>query len=122
MTISKRGKIINSDYYTALLDRLKAEIVRKRPHMAKKKFLLRQDNAPCHKSIKPMAKLHELRFEFLPHLPYNPNLASSDYWLFAGLKKMLAGKKFISYEEAIAETEAYFEVKTKLSTITASRS
>ena len=97
----------------ALLDRLKAEIVKKWPHMTKKTILFHQDNAPCHKSIKTMAKLHELHFELLPHPPYSPDLAPSDYWLFADLKKKLAGKKFISNEEAIAKTEAYFEVKDK---------
>ena len=76
-------------------------------------LLFHQDNAPCHKSIKTMAKLHELNFELLPHPPYSPDLAPSDYWLFADLKKMLAGKKFRSNEEVIAETEAYFEAKDK---------
>ena len=33
------------------------------------------------------AKLHELHFELLPHPPYSPDLAPSDYWLFADLKK-----------------------------------
>ena len=35
----------------------------------------------------------------------------SDSWLFADLKKMLQGRRFGSNEEAIAETEAYFESK-----------
>ena len=61
-----------------------------------------------------MAKLHELHFELLPHPPYSPDLAPSGYWLFAvQKKKILAGKKFISNEEPIAETEAYFEVRDK---------
>ncbi|KAL7723955.1 hypothetical protein ACLKA6_019947 [Drosophila palustris] len=85
----QKGQTINSDYYMALLERLKAEIAKKRPHMAKKKVLFHQDNAPCHKSMKTMAKLNELGFELLPHPPYSPDLAPSDYWLFADLKKML---------------------------------
>ena len=104
---------LDSEYCIALLERLKAEIAKKRPHMAKKKFLFHQDNAPCHKSIKTMAKLHELNFELLPHSPYSPDLAPSDYWLFAEVKKMLAGKKFRTNEEVIVETEAYFEAKDK---------
>lgn len=51
----------------------------------------------------------ELGFELLPHPPYSPDLAPSDYYLFANLKKMLAGKRYGSNEEVIAETEAYFE-------------
>ena len=42
----EKGKTINSDYYIALLDRLSAEINKKRPHMQKKNVLFRQDNAP----------------------------------------------------------------------------
>lgn len=108
-----KGKTINSDYYIALLQRLKDEIAKKRPHLKKKKVLFHQDNAPCHKSMKTMAKLHELGFELLPHPPYSPDLAPSDFFLFSDLKRMLAGKKFKADEEVIAETEAYFEAKDK---------
>lgn len=107
----EKGKSINSDYYIDLLVRLKEEIAKKRPHMQRKKILFHQDNAPCHKSMKTMAKLNELGFHLLPHPPYSPDLAPSDYWLFADLKKMLQGKRFGSNEEVIAETEAYFEAK-----------
>ena len=90
----EKGKTINSDYYIALLDRLSAEIKKKRPHMVKKKVLFYQENAPCHKSIETMVKLNELSFEWLPFLLYSPDLASSDYWIFADLKKMLQRKRF----------------------------
>lgn len=60
-----------------------------------------------------MAKIHELGYELLPHPPYSPDLAPSDYFLFADLKRMLAGKKFKSNDEVIAETEANFEAKPK---------
>ena len=55
--------------------------------MKKKKGLFHQENAQCHKSIVTMAKLHELYLKFFPHTPYSPDLALSDYWLFAHLKK-----------------------------------
>ena len=64
--------------------------------------------------MKTMVKLNELSFELLPHPPYFPNLAPSDYWLFADLNKILQGK-FGCYEELIAETEAYFESKDESS-------
>ena len=109
----KKGKTINSDYYVALLERLKDEIAEKRPHLKKKKVLFHQDNAPCHKSMKSMAKLQELGFELLPHPPCSPDLAPSDFFLFSDLKRMLAGKKFCADEEVIEEIEAYFEAKDK---------
>ena len=69
--------------------------------------------ATTSRRVKTIAKLSELGYELLPHPPYSPDLAPSDYWLFADLKKMLQGKRFGSNEEVIAETEAYFEAKDK---------
>ncbi|XP_070141067.1 histone-lysine N-methyltransferase SETMAR-like [Drosophila kikkawai] len=40
------------------------------------------------------------------------DLAPSDYWLFSDLKKHLQGKRYRKNEEAIADTEAYFEGKS----------
>ena len=83
----EKGRTISSEYYIVLSVRLKEEITPKRPQMKKKNLLFYQDNAPCHKSIATMAKLHELHFEWLPHPPSSPDLPPSDYWLFAELKK-----------------------------------
>jgi [histone H3]-lysine36 N-dimethyltransferase SETMAR len=60
-----------------------------------------------------MAKLHELGYELRPHPPYSPDLAPSDFFLFAELKRMLAGKKFSTNQEVITETDAYLEAKSK---------
>ena len=60
------------------------------------------------------AKLHELHFELLLHPPYSPDLAVSNYWLFAEFKRILQAKRFGSNEEVILETEMYFEAKDKL--------
>ena len=94
--------------------RLKNEIGEKRLQMKKKKVLFHQDNAPCHKSLAAMAKLNELSFELLPNPPYSPDLAPSDCYLFAELKKMLQGKRFYSNEEVITEMNAYLEAKDEL--------
>ena len=103
---------INSEYYIALSVYLKEEIAKKQPKM-KKKVLVQQDNARCHMSIAMRAKLHELHLELHPHPPYCPDVAPSDYWLFADIKRMLPGKRFGSNKEVIWETEAYFEAKDK---------
>ena len=81
----------------------------KRPHLAKKKVLFHQENAPAHKGAVAMAKLYELRYELVPHPPYSPDLAPSDYYLLPDLKKWLRGKRFESNGEVIAATEAYFK-------------
>ena len=110
----EKRRTINSEYYIALLVRLKEEIIKKRPQMKKKKELFRKDNALCHKSITTMVKIHELHFELLSQPPYSPDLAASNYWLFADINRMLKGKRFGPNEEVISEKVAYFEAKDKL--------
>ncbi|KAF7262962.1 hypothetical protein GWI33_003792 [Rhynchophorus ferrugineus] len=60
----------------------------------KEEVLLHQDNAPYYKSVKTMAKIHDLDFEFLPHPQYSPDLATIDYFLFSDFKRMLARRNF----------------------------
>jgi hypothetical protein len=55
---------------------LKAEIVTKRPHLKKKKFLLLPG---VYTSAVAVAKIHELQFELIDHPPYSPDLATSDF-------------------------------------------
>ena len=81
---------------------------KKRPQIKKKIVLIHQENPPCQKSVAVMAKLH---LELHPYPPYFLDLVPSDYCLFAGLKRILQGKRFGSNEEVIAETKVYFEVK-----------
>lgn len=107
----EKGKTITGAYYATLLDKLKAEIEEKRPHLQKKKILFHQDNAPSHTSMVAMAKIHELRFELLDHPPYSPDLAPSDFFLFPRLKVELGGQKFSSNEEAITFVNNYFAEK-----------
>ena len=52
---------------------------------------------------------HELRYELLPPLPYSPDLAQSDNFLFPNLKKWLGEKRFYSNDEIISQTNTYFE-------------
>ena len=53
-------------------------------------------------------KKHKLGFKSLPHPPYSPNLAPSDYYLSPNLKRRLRGRHFESNEEDEWETEGYF--------------
>lgn len=109
----EHGKTINSQYYIALLEKLLEEIHEKRPGMQRKKILYHQDNAPAHRSMLTMAKLNEIRFELLPHPPYSPDLAPSDYYLFSDLKQHLRGQRYHSNAEVIGATEGYFAGKDK---------
>ena len=87
----EKGRTINSEYYIALRYVWREKLATKKiqPQIKKKKVLFHRDNTLCTKSIPMMAKLHELHFKLLWHPPYSPDLAPSDYWLFADLKRML---------------------------------
>ena len=93
--------------------RLKEEIAKKQLQMRKNKVLFHQDNAVCHESTATKTQLDELHFELLPHTLCFPDLAPSDYWLFADLKRILQGKRSGSKEEVISESKVYFEAKDK---------
>lgn len=103
------GTTINAQYYCTLLEKLKTKIAEKRPQMKRKKFLFHHDNAPCHTAKFTTEKLAKLHFQLVPHPPYSPDLAPSDFFLFPNLKKFLAGKKFQSNEEVMNEVNTYFE-------------
>ncbi|QQP52895.1 Putative mariner transposase [Caligus rogercresseyi] len=105
----QKGRTMNGEYYTSLLDRFNEDLKKKRPHLAKKKVLFHQDSARVHTCVVSMAKFYELRYELLPHPPYSPDLAPSDYFLFPNLKKWLAGKRFYSNNEIVSQTNTYFE-------------
>lgn len=103
------GETIDDDRYLNQLVRLKEEIAKKRLHMKFEKVLYHQDVAP---SLAINDKLNDLNFQLLPHQANSPDLAPSNFYLFADLKKkVLAGKRFESNVEVIARTEAYFENK-----------
>ena len=108
----EKGRTINGEYYASLLAQLGNEIKKNRPHLVKK-VLFHQDNGHMHTCAVAMAKLHELKFELLPHPPNSPDLAPSDFFLFPDMKKWLAGKRFESKEDVITETEAYFQGLSK---------
>ena len=51
-----------------------------------------------------MTKFNEL----LVHLPYTPDLAPRDYYLFRNQKQLFRGKRFSTNEEAITAVDGYF--------------
>jgi [histone H3]-lysine36 N-dimethyltransferase SETMAR len=79
--------------HSVILKCLNDETKKKRPHLKNTKVQFHLYNAPCHKSIKTTAKLHELGYELLPHPPYSPDFASSDFFLFANHQKNACWKE-----------------------------
>ena len=59
----------------------------KRRGKVTKGVLFLHDNAPAHQALTTQKKVAYLGFQCLDHPPYSPDLASSGYHLFPGLKK-----------------------------------
>ena len=84
-----KGQTSNAEYYLSLLVQLKDTLREKHPGKITKGVLFLHDNAPGHRALAVQKKLAHLGFPCLDHLPYSPDLASSDYYLFPGLKKTI---------------------------------
>ena len=69
--------------------------------------LLLQDNVPAHMSQVAMTAANECGFEVLPHPPYSPNMAPSDFYLLPKLKSNLPGTKFGSNKGVIEAVNEY---------------
>ncbi|GFU08683.1 histone-lysine N-methyltransferase SETMAR [Trichonephila clavipes] len=94
-----------------LLDKLNDAIQQKRPELINiKGVVFHQDNArPT--SLVTRQKLLQLEWDTMPHLPYSPDLAPSDYYLFRSLQNFLDGKTFTSNEEVKNHLNQFFASK-----------
>ena len=59
-----------------------------------KKVFLQHDNARPHTSIKTREAITSFGWITVPHSPYSPDLAPSDYPLFDAMKEELRGKHY----------------------------
>ncbi|KAG5319832.1 MOS1T transposase, partial [Pseudoatta argentina] len=64
------------------------------------KVILLHDNARPHVAKPVKTYLETLKWEVLPHPPYSPDIAPSDFHLFRSMAHGLADRRFHSYEEA----------------------
>ena len=78
----EQGRTITGAYYAAESRRLCQEIARKGRGKLTRGILLLQDNAVAHTSQIAITAATECGFEVLPHPPYSPDMASSDFCLF----------------------------------------
>ncbi|KAG5318377.1 MOS1T transposase, partial [Pseudoatta argentina] len=98
----RKGFLITGDRYRLQLMRLSRALKEKRPLYAQRhdKVILLHDNARPHVAKPVKIYLETLKWEVLPHPPYSPDIASSDFHLFRSMAHGLADRRFHSYEEA----------------------
>ena len=63
--------------------------------------LLQHENARTHTSLKTVEHTVKLGWTIVPHRPYSPDLAPSDFHLFGPIKDGLCGQHFPSYVTVI---------------------
>jgi histone-lysine N-methyltransferase SETMAR len=93
---------------------LRQEITCKRRGKLIQGVLLLHDNAPAHTSQAVMAAATDCGFEILPHPPYSPDLAPSDFYLFPKLKTKLRGRRLGSNEGVMEAVNEFFEEQNRV--------
>jgi histone-lysine N-methyltransferase SETMAR len=81
------------------LKRLKRAVRRKRSGLHNDQILLQHDNARPHAALRTQEAIQKLGWTVLPHPPYSPDLAPSDYHLFGKLKEFLRGNHYASVDD-----------------------
>ncbi|VVC46049.1 Transposase, type 1 [Cinara cedri] len=90
------GKIVNANRYRQQMINLNYALIEKRLEWARRHGKV-HDNAPAHKAKPVQETIKALGWELLPHLPYSPDLAPSDYHLFSLEGQALAEQHFDFY-------------------------
>jgi histone-lysine N-methyltransferase SETMAR len=93
-----RGSTVNSTTYADLKNRLHPAVRSKQCGLVSTGVLLQHDSAQPHTAHSTVATIQDLSFECLPHPPYSPDFASSDFHVFGLLKEAIGGKSFRSDE------------------------
>ena len=99
---------INSQHYTETLTALKRRIEQ---IGIRNETLLQHNNARPHTSATRDA-IQRLDFSVLPHPPYSPDLAPSDFHLFPKLKEHLKGQRFSCDEGVKSAVRKWFQKQT----------
>ena len=73
-------KTVTNTYYVEVLRKLRAKLAEKCPKKLHCGILFHYDNAPVHSSWIIRDILREFQWELLPHPPYSPDLAPSDFF------------------------------------------
>ena len=76
--------------------------------------ILQQDNSRPHTSKITINKIKELDgIELLPYLPYSPDLASSDYYIFKSMTHFLRCRQFKDVEDVKIGVQAFIDTKLR---------
>ena len=104
-----QNKKVTGTVYRDQLKRLKEQIDQK--GLGRQKVYLQHDNARPHLAEPVTRKIQELGWQVLPHPPYSPDLAPSDYHLFLSLSNDLRERSFRDEDELKRYIQQFFDSK-----------
>jgi len=93
--LPKCATVTGETYEDVLRTKFLPALCEKRPEKAAAMFF-HHDNAPPHRAARVHQFFDDNNFEVVPHVPYSPDLAPSDFWPFPTLKDTLCGRTFSS--------------------------
>ena len=94
------GQRVNKEYYVEVLRVFRKRFRRKRPALFKSgQWHFHQDNAPVHNYFLVRDYWSKMGMKTVPLIPYSPDLALCDFWLFPKLKERLRGCRYETIEE-----------------------
>ncbi|GBP36101.1 Mariner Mos1 transposase [Eumeta japonica] len=95
------SETITGTLYRIQLMRLSRAVKEKRPQYYSRqgKIIFLHDNGRPHVAVLVEKYLKTLNWEVLPHPPYSPDIALSDYHLFRSMPHALLEKRFTSNED-----------------------
>ena len=100
------GQTVTKEYYQNVLLRLRDAVQRKRKDLWRAKtWQLHHDNALAH-SLQLIQTSRKHGIPVIRQLPYSPDMAPCDFWLFSKMKTPLKGSRFVSREETMRNTTA----------------
>ena len=94
----KPGETVNTNRYQQQMIDLNRALHKKPPDYRRRqhKVIFLHDNAPSHTAKRVKETIETFSWEILAHAAYSPDLAPSDYHLFASLGHALAEQRFTS--------------------------
>lgn len=97
----KEKETITGELYKQQIIFLSEQLKNKRPEYANRhdKVIFQHDNARPHVAKVVKATLETLKWDVLPHPPYSPDIAPSDYHLFRSMAHGLSSQHFKTYGE-----------------------
>ena len=92
----------NTTYFVEhILPALAATLQMAVPGRRRIRYRLHCDNAGPHNSARSQALTNDHGFLRIPHPPYSPDLAPSDFYLFGNLKRQLENQEFVAPEDLL---------------------